>query len=246
MNASFTGASIGDYVNLHGCRDGANGSDEGVDGAYRVQNIVTTVLTLEPIGNTPTGADITTQNCGGTIIKRTDLRLAYVRAFDFERLRTEQTPRPNEAATATNVNLVGTPSVNVSASLPAGTNAIGDVGVQYRANATGAASSHHVVAAATANPAIIKAGAGRLLGWDLSNTTAAWKYVKIHNQTTAPTAGVGIFMTIGVPPNGKAQRNIEGGVALTTGIGRTVVSGPADNDTSVTAANDVVGDIFFA
>ncbi len=60
----------------------------------------------------------------------------------------------------------GTVTANIgTGSLAAGTNAIGDVGLQVRANATGAASIHHIVSAATTNVAQIKATAGRVLGW---------------------------------------------------------------------------------
>jgi len=130
--------------------------------------------------------------------------------------------------------------------LVAGTAAIGDVGQQYRANATGAASGTHIVSGASTNATVVKAGAGRVLGWHLANTTASWKYVKLHNQTTTPTAGSGVVRTIGIPPNGVAGFNLEGGIAFATGIGLTIVTGSADADATAVAAGDVVGDIFFA
>jgi len=146
--------------------------------------------------------------------------------------------------------------VQIAGSLPAGTNAIGqlaagsalvgDVGVQYRATATGAASRAHLVAAANTNPTIVKASAGRLLGWSLSNTTAAWVFVKLHNQATAPTAGTGVVQTIGIPPNGIAQQTIEGGIGFATGIALTTVTGSADADATAVGAGAIVGDLFFA
>jgi hypothetical protein len=153
----------------------------------------------------------------------------------------------NPLAIAGNVVASGTVTANIgTGSLAAGVNAIGDVGIQARANATGASTAHHFVAAASTNTANIKASAGRVLGWSLANTTAAWKYVKLHNSAGVPTAGAGVVMTIGVPPNGVAQNNIPSGVAFATGIARSCVNGAADADTTVVVANDVVGDIFFA
>lgn len=140
----------------------------------------------------------------------------------------------------------GTWNVTVNAAIAAGTNAIGDVGTQYRANATGAASGTHIVSAATTNATIIKASAGRLLGWYLLNTNAATRYVKFHNQATSPTAGTGVVRTVGIPPNGIAQFNMPGGIAFTTGIAMTTVTGSADADTAAVGAGDIVGDIFFA
>lgn len=134
----------------------------------------------------------------------------------------------------------------VSAGLNAGTNLAADVGIQYRANATGAASGAHIVSAATTNATIVKASAGRVLGWAIGNTTAAWRYVKLHNQTTLPTAGTGVVRTISIPPGGLAQQNLPGGIAFTTGIGLTIVTGSADADATAVAVGDVVGELFFS
>jgi hypothetical protein len=130
--------------------------------------------------------------------------------------------------------------------LVAGTAAIGDVGQQYRANATGAASGAHLVSAATTNATIVKGSAGRVLGWSFGNTNAAWRYVKLHNQTTSPTAGTGVVRTIPIPPNGVNTFKLEGGVAFTTGIGLTTVTGSSDADSNAVGAGDIVGELFFA
>lgn len=130
--------------------------------------------------------------------------------------------------------------------LVAGTAAIGDVGIQYRANATGAASGAHIVSAASTNATIVKASAGRVLGWSLANTNAAWRYVKLHNQTTTPTAGTGVVRTIGIAPNSISNLTIAGGIAFTTGIGLTAVTGSADADNTAVGVGDIVGDLFFA
>ena len=137
-------------------------------------------------------------------------------------------------------------SGTVTTTLSAGTNAIGDFGIQARANATGAATIHHMISAATTNAAIVKASAGRVLGYCLSNTTATWQFVKLHNIATLPTAGAGIATTIGIPPNGKAECDIAQGIGFTTGIGRTIVTGSPDADATATTVGAVVGDIFFA
>jgi hypothetical protein len=129
--------------------------------------------------------------------------------------------------------------------IAAGTNAIGDVGVQYRASNAGAASGAHVVSAATTNPTVIKASSGRLLGWCLTNNAAAKVYVKFHNQTTSPTAGTGVVRSVGIPAGGTVVFTLEGGIEFTTGIAMTIVTGAADSDATAVAANDVVGDIFY-
>jgi hypothetical protein len=142
--------------------------------------------------------------------------------------------RPTGAASPLPVSVVST------------SNLLGDVGQQYRASATGAASGAHIVSAASANPTVVKAGAGRVLGWCLANTTASFRYVKLHNQTAAPTAGTGVVRTIALPPNDTVTFTLEGGIAFATGIGLTIVTGAADTDNTAVGLNDVVGDLFFA
>lgn len=141
----------------------------------------------------------------------------------------------------------GTVTANIgTGSIAAGTNAIGDIGVQFRANATGAASRTHLISAATTNATVVKASAGRIVGWNISNTNAAYRYVKFHNQTTSPTAGTGVVQTVGVPPNSNVNFNLSGGIAFTTGIAMTTVTGAADADTAAVGLNDLIIDIFYA
>lgn len=136
---------------------------------------------------------------------------------------------------------------SVTATAASSTNLIGDTGVQYRANATGAATGTNFVAAATTNPTVLKASAGRLLGYHLTNNATTVRYVKFHNQATAPTAGTGVVHTIGIPPNGgTVALTIPGGIAFGTGIALTTVTGPTTADTTAVAANDLVGTFHFS
>jgi len=141
----------------------------------------------------------------------------------------------------------GTVTANIgTGSLAAGSNLIGDIGMQVRTTAAGGDLIHHMVSAATTNAANVKGSAGRLYGWSLSNNSASWRYVKLHNVNGVPTAGTGVVMTIGIPPGGSVTRDFARGVGFTTGIGRTIVTGAADADTTATGTAEVVGDLFFA
>ncbi len=264
-NTTWAGFVIGDMVNLVGCRNNTDGATLGIDGVYRVANIATTVLTLEPIHNawstaglgtvSPTGDDIPSTNCGGAIIKRTCLRLSYIRVLDFERQRVEMLPRPTgDISQAASVNIQNAPAVTVSsgtittvsaATLAAGTALAGDVGVQYRATASGL-SAAHIVSAATANATNVKNTAGKVHGWHLANTNAAWRYVKLHNLATAPTAGASVARTIAIAPNSVSRFFSEGGITFATGIGYTTVTGAADADATAVGLNDIVGELFWA
>jgi len=114
-SVAWSGLLVGDYVNLHGCRDNTAGGDMSLDAVYRVRDIQTTSLVLEQIGGTAIAATLGTTNCGGAIIKRTDLRISFVRLFDFDRLRIETLNRPtNDVAGAMPVQVANVPAVTVS------------------------------------------------------------------------------------------------------------------------------------
>ena len=238
-------ATVGDYVEVIGVRDNVAGSDIGVDGAWKIVNAVTTTLTLVPVtAGSALPADFSSTNCGGGVMRRTDLRISFVRVFDFERERVELLARPfGDLASAAPVTIQGTATIN--GTLGTGTALIGDIATQYRSTASGA-SATHLVSAATTNAQLVKSSAGKVLGWHFANTTAAWQYVKLHNLATTPTAGSGVVRTIAVPPNGISQFFSEGGITFATGIGMTVVSGAADTDATAVTAAAVVGELIWA
>ena len=89
-SAAWSGMVIGDTVSLYGLRSAADGSSLGLDGAYRVRDgSNTTSLVLEPIGATAIVANLASTNCGGAVIKRTDLRIHFIRVAEINRLVTE-------------------------------------------------------------------------------------------------------------------------------------------------------------
>jgi hypothetical protein len=232
-NTTVSGLLSGEYVYLYGL----DGSGAPYDAAfYKVLRQNATILELESIGS-----DFGLINCGGAIIKTTDVRIHFLAGVEYSRNITEISGGKGNATDISNavgVSVVNTPG------LAAGTALIGDVGIQYRA--TGGASALHIISVAGANATIVKAAAGKIVGWALANTTASWRYVKIHAQATLPTAGAGVVRTISIAPNSVATPNFEGGIAVATGIGITIVTGSADSDSTGVAAGDVVGELIFA
>lgn len=142
----------------------------------------------------------------------------------------------------------GTVTANIgTGSLAAGTNLIGDIGIQVRANATGAASITKLQSAASTNATLIKATAGRVFGWTLTNTTAAVKVVRLYNLTVAPTVGTSVpVYNIVIPPNGAVSQSVPVGLSHATGISYSITNGLADLDATAVAANDVIGSIYWA
>jgi hypothetical protein len=100
---------IGNYVNVYGLRNNIDGSDLGVDGVYKVASVTTTTMVLQPIGDTVLPESFATTECGGTVIRRTDLRISFVRVFDYLRQRVEVLNQPN-ASTA--IPIVATAAIS--------------------------------------------------------------------------------------------------------------------------------------
>ena len=250
-NWAAPATTIGDMVELVGCRDNTTGAALNIDGPWKIAAAATTSLTLVlPFHNQRAlPADFVTTNCGGGLIRRTCLRVSFLRVFDYQRERVELLARPTgDVSAAAPVSVQGTATVTFTQpALVAGTALVGDVGVQYRTTASGlATATTHFVAAGSTNATLVKNAAGKVYGWFFANTTATWRYVKLHNQATAPTAGTGVVRTIGVPPNGVASFFSEGGITFATGIGLTMVTGAADADATAVTANDIVGELFYA
>ena len=228
-SATFTGASIGDYVNLYGFR-GSAGNDLLVDGVYRIQNISSATVTFEPIaGTTPPVTIGSTSTIGGATIRRTDLRVSFIRIFDYIRERVEFTPRP------TTDGVAGMP-VNVAASATLTTNIAPSA-------SQGASTYHKLISAATTNATSVKTSAGTINALHVSNTNASTSYyLKLFNKTSAPTVGTDVpVFTFLIPPAG--LRTIDcgaSGIRLSTGIAYCITANPADNDTTAIPANEVI------
>lgn len=119
--------------------------------------------------------------------------------------------------------------------------------VGYPTTATGAASTAKIASAATTNATIVKAGAGRIVGFVLCNTSAAFKFVRIYNKAAAPTVGTDSpAVIIGLPPNSTITRSLEGGVGYSIGIGYAITNLVGDLDATAVAVNDVIGAIYYA
>ena len=79
-NTTWSGMSIGDYINLHGCSNNTDGANLGYDGAWEVASLSTTTLIVKPIYDifatrvSPAATTLVTTNCSGSIILRTTLR----------------------------------------------------------------------------------------------------------------------------------------------------------------------------
>src|SRR4051812_11748720 len=91
----------------------------------------------------------------------------------------------------------------------------------------------------------VKASAGQVGGWFLSNNASSVRYVKLYDKATAPTSGDTPKLTLLVPANSAANVLAVAGIDFTVGLGVRVTTGVADNDTGAPTANDVVVNLFY-
>jgi hypothetical protein len=187
--------------------------------------------------------------------------MQFINCQDYAELTAEITAGRGSTAAgqASSVLLAGataasTPigQVNIAASqtvgLVAGSAAIGDAGIQYRANATGAATLTNVNCPATPAAQQLKSGAGRLLSLTLTNTNAAARYLKIFNALSASvTPGTtSALAEIAIPPGRSVVWTLEGGAAFSTGITVMVTAGQGLTNNGVVTLGDVTGIALFA
>lgn len=165
-----------------------------------------------------------------------------------------QGARANGSANAVPVQVIGgglatqpisgtvTANQGTMVALPAGTNAIGDVGQQYRASNTGAGTVTALTCPATPAVQTIKGTAGRLLGLYLVNTNATIRYIKIYNATAPTLASTAATMRIPLPQNQPVFINFEGGMGFATAITCAITSTASITDsTGAVTLDDVTG-----
>jgi hypothetical protein len=209
--------------------------------------------------NTPPGATATTISSAGLFIipvvaRYLRLRLSTATTAGTTTFATSLFNDDHQIWLATqpisgSVTVSGTVTSNIgTGSLAAGTAAIGDVGVQYRAGNTGAASVVSVISPVTPASTTIKSSAGRLIGYQLQNSAASLRSVKVFNAT-APTLGTtAAVFEIDIPANDTVMLQFTGGLSFATAITYSVTAtkGLTDNTSTGLALADVSGYFAFA
>jgi hypothetical protein len=117
--------------------------------------------------------------------------------------------------------------------------------IQASASIAGLGASK-LLSAATTNPTLLKASAGRMYGYQLANLTAAWKFVRFYNKATAPTVGTDApLFVVAIPPNGMTDIFFTVPVTFAAGIGYSITGAVADLDATAVAAGDVQGTVYW-
>jgi hypothetical protein len=91
----------------------------------------------------------------------------------------------------------------------------------------------------------VKASAGQLYGYYLSNQASSVRYVKFYNKATAPASTDTPVLTVALPANSAANASIPQGLAFGAGIGIRGTTGVADGDTGAPTANDIIANLWY-
>lgn len=155
----------------------------------------------------------------------------------------DYSPLITDASGRLHVNVGNTVTVASHAVTNAGTFA-----TQDDARASGGESTYSFLSTAAVQAAEIKGSAGTVYSMQFFNINAAARYVRLYDQTGAPasTDGANIVWRGMIPGNTAATGfvvHFPKGKAFSTGIGIRVSAAIADNDTTVLAANEVVGNV---
>lgn len=155
---------------------------------------------------------------------------------------------PHGSLRVLNIDSSGNP-ISPSAATPAGTNVIGQTGVDQTtpgvsnhvdaglsATTTGGCTPYGLTSAATTNPTSVKGSTGTLCSLSLVNTTATLYYLRLYNAASAPTcsSATNFVLTVPIPASatgaGVVVNTGSFGWAFGTGIAFCLTGGGSSTD----------------
>lgn len=100
--------------------------------------------------------------------------------------------------------------------------------------------------AATTNATSTKTSQARLLGWSLTNTSAATKYVRFYNKASAPTVGTDSpLFIVAIPPTENVSHSNTQPITFAAGLAYAVTGAGTDLDATAVAVGDVIGSFYY-
>lgn len=91
----------------------------------------------------------------------------------------------------------------------------------------------------------VTTSATRVLGWSLTNSSGAIRYVKLYNKATAASSSDTPVLTIGIPTLSTVSFYPSGGINFPLGLSARCVTEAADSGTTAATANDVLAHILY-
>lgn len=117
--------------------------------------------------------------------------------------------------------------------------------INIASRTSGGLTTYHLVSAANTNATVVKASAGQVYGWYIYNSNASARKVVFHNTASTPTAGSAVYFSLVIPAGGGVNVFIPQGIAFSTGIAITTVTGLADSDSTGVASNDLIINLWY-
>lgn len=118
--------------------------------------------------------------------------------------------------------------------------------VQISPQTNGGLTTWTLTALGGVNSNSVKGSAGQLYGWQITNLSAAKRYVKLYNGSAAPTVGTDpVPIKIPLLATDKSEMYFDSGIPFSAGIGVGTTTGLADTDTGSVTAGDLVINFFF-
>ena len=112
--------------------------------------------------------------------------------------------------------------------------------------ASGGASVYYLSSSASTNGANVKASAGQVYGYTVTNSNTSARYLKFFNKASAPTVGSDTpYFDVLIPGSGGVVQSVDIGIAFGTGIAYALTTGAADSDTGAVAADEIKVALFY-
>lgn len=145
----------------------------------------------------------------------------------------------------------------ITNALPAGTHLLGKVGIDQTTigitNAvtlipcsSGGPQTARVVCASGTNATGVTTQGSQIYGWHFFNNAAAIRVIHFYDSASTPTAGSDTpIFNVTLPAGGGSNISWPQGLPFSSGIGYTITTGLADNDTGSCSGLDVEGVILY-
>ena len=105
---------------------------------------------------------------------------------------------------------------------------------------------HSIISTDSTNLGFIKKGGGSVYAINLHNkNTTTPAYLRIFDKATAPVDADIPLVTLTIPAEDTLNMELSIGLTYKLGLGFNITTGPANGNTSATAALDVVGGILW-
>lgn len=127
-------------------------------------------------------------------------------------------------------------------SIAAGANAIGNVGLEPRTSG-GLSVARYLDLGVTGQ--VVKGSAGQVFGWRITNQRAGAIYVKIYDKATAATDADTPLLTLALLEGQGETDSLPHGIAFASGISVRATTAIADNSTAAPGTNEAVVNVFY-